>query len=290
MSFANAWGHRPAVIPEGCDEFVLPHCMMGVEVEMEFFGNHDSVIDDIRRLLYWSRVNEGSLRNGTEIVLGQPLMGKQLRDALVEMSEVLHNNRRVDFNFRTSVHVHMDIRDLSHEELHNLVVLYTIWERTFFRNLFPERENNAYCIPWYKRCPQRETIAAIKENMPSMFGETDRYLSLNLRAVRDRGSVEFRAHSGTADYQSLVDWINILMSLKARAIEETDEDYFYKVSNEGPEQVAYDLFGERLGSKFDTMHLHSDLIEGARTAQFLILPEMPVYPGPVEVSTVEKFI
>jgi len=180
---------------------------MGVEVELEFTGGHD-VGDYRRNLLYTfpSEVRdllmpyidihaEGSLTNGTEIVIG-PLNRHFMERALIALFKLDLEKAGLIDSKRASTHVHMDVRNFTTERLWNLCALYRITEPVLFEWVGPDRLGNPFCRPWYIDAFDRFTPRKYQalNLLPSGYTMDNADGGLILHKLRTRilGSVEFR--------------------------------------------------------------------------------------------------
>lgn len=209
--------HRPSNL------LVIPDCCVGVEIEVEGEG----AVRQARGNNYWKVIRDGSLRNhGLEVVLREPTLGQALIDSLDELQEII-NDAYADYSHRTSVHVHLDIRDMTVEQLFNMLFYYFYCEKAIFNYVGQGREENNYCIPWWKTEELKTSLYRIYSAMKEEDSETirhiindnmNKYSALNLKVINQFGSVEFRHHYGTHDKNRLLEWINIILSLKKQAL------------------------------------------------------------------------
>jgi hypothetical protein len=224
MKLSKVTGMPPVRVFKPNKQLVLSDCHIGIEIEVEGRGAiHNSVMDS----LYWQSIEDHSLRNnGRELVLRQPTMGDGLIEALDELDNIVDSGR-VDYSSRTSVHVHVDVRDMSVEQLFTLLFFYIYIEKALFNYVDEGREDSNYCIPWWKTEQLKGSLyniykAMTEDNPTSIRDEIashmTKYSALNLLAINRFGSVEFRHHYGTHDKHRLLEWINILMSLKEQAL------------------------------------------------------------------------
>jgi hypothetical protein len=213
------------------NSLLLPNRIFtGVEIEVE--GLDIFYMDSIY-LTWWKIKEDGTLRNGPtenlvgrELVLKVPLFGKDLEDALHEARLFFINNpkKEVVFSSRTSVHIHVDVRDMSPVSFYNFLVLYIVLEKFIIKNYFLDREKNPYCIPLYLASSNYLLInkTALKncdiENIArSIQGNLLKYSAFNLGALSAHGSIEFRHMEGTCEVSRIIKWINFLHALKKYA-------------------------------------------------------------------------
>lgn len=207
------------------ERFVLPETRIGIEFEFE--GVRNNILPASEKYSdMWQFHRDDSLKNnGAEYVFAEPMFGKDAYNAVEWMVKYANTSEWLCTN-RTGLHVHLDIRDLEHQQLIGLITLYAIVEPLLFKWIGDNREHNIHCVPFYKA--DDTIVEAI--NIARAFIEDDktgarnggavadrfgRYSALNLKAIADHGSVEFRHMKTTKDFQRVLKWINMLMCLKA---------------------------------------------------------------------------
>lgn len=180
-------------------------CLLGVEVELEHAKYHQCPST-------WSREPDGSLKlDGMEFVSRPTPLG--LLD--VELQRLFGGLDGVTASSRCSIHIHMNIRDLEEEELHKLIIVYCIFERSLFR-ISGDRWKSNYCVP-ITTVPD-----IVRKFICNPYNKWYKYSALNLAPIYgDRGegskmygTVEFRMHEGCTDPNKILDWCNILVSMK----------------------------------------------------------------------------
>jgi len=212
--------------------FVDGRCAMGVEFEIE---NLDNFSGGRLKTSFVQMIKDGSLRNGgREFILGArnamgqtlPVNGKDLEDGLLALDNALKGYEddgyeRPQCTERTSVHLHLDVRDLEWPELQKFVGLYTIFEDVLFRYAGEDRKASAYCKPIGRTSSIRENLGVLLTRDVDALGgileQADKYDGLNLEAVKKFGSIEIRIHRGTTDIREVIEWINVIQSLKIAA-------------------------------------------------------------------------
>lgn len=186
--------------------------LFGIEVEVE--GVHDPV----NTCDYWNTVADGSLRNGGIEFVSHPLRGDQLEGALTSLKHSLPPTHK--FSKRTSVHIHMNIRDLTVDEIVTLTTLYIALEKLLFRWVGHNRENNPFCIPIAETDYPRYLHTFI-QNPGNIREYWNKYSALNLVPILTKGTIEFRHMHGTIDVTRLLIWISMLSALKDMAKKHT---------------------------------------------------------------------
>ena len=202
---------------------------IGIELEMER-TNAMSVehwMDNIREKrnngsdVIWEIKGDGSLRHSGYEVVSRILYGD---DEIYRALRGLQSN--IDFygvnpqyTHRCSVHVHMDVRDLTFRQLVSTALVYTTIEPLIFNYCGKMREESFYCLPYQQSDDFVNLVSGILsasnqgQFMERMLGFS-KYSALNLAPVFSQGSIEFRMHEGTHDVDTLMFWVNLLKSIQ----------------------------------------------------------------------------
>lgn len=249
----------------------LPMELIGVEVELERTQNMMTPDET-----FWSTVSDGSLRNnGKEFVFREPLYGVAIGQALMNLQAHIDGGRP-EASERCSVHVHINISDMTTAQLHKMLMLYLIFERTLVRYHNGTRENNIFCVPFYKAPRDIALIDSLfAENtrqMDNMFSKFNKYYAINLQAIQEFGSLEFRHMGGSLNMNEVLIWIKIIMCLKKASLDSNYNPYtlITNISGRGPRTTFYEIFGE-LASLMDYNSLEEDLLRGTRLAQLTVI-------------------
>lgn len=263
---------------------VLSGCRIGIEIELEELNEitprNNAESSALYRDLYyyWKIVDDGSLRNyggglAKEFVLLKGLFGTDLLDSLYIFDKYVHSLKvKPKCSDRTSVHIHLDVRNLEEEELTNLILLYTFSERVLFKYCGEERNKNIYCLSFEEA--QGTNFEVVDMNPASYvhnITNESRYSALNLASISKFGTLEFRHHPGTYDIGRMTEWINIIMSLK-RACREI------KIDAETPGRISsmgilnfFNSVYKKYADKLFYTGIEADLLHGLRLAQEILL-------------------
>lgn len=250
---------------------------VGIEVELE------DVAHKIQRdpFKYWRVTEDGSLRdNGLEFVFRAPLAGIDVVKAVIELEDAM-SVIKPQISERTSVHVHLDVRDMSPSQLFSLLVTYAFVERTMMRYCGESRMKNNFCLPIsstsadflsrisrFKQTEGRDFI-----HQAQQFNDNERYAALNISAINTYGSIEFRGYHGTYDAQEILTWVNMILSLKKFAIENAEDvfrNFHVHISANGALQVFNSIFNRVLAERLTTDYLMHDLRESIVTVQDIL--------------------
>lgn len=276
MNVNDVIGFKKSIPTFQADEALpLPLELMGVELEYE------NVVHNFRTPApeLWTRVNDGSLRNnGQEFIFSEPLYGTGITDALFNMACYLDAHPNIEITDRCSVHVHINVSDMSVEELLRFIVLYLVFERSIIKYHGGTRENNIFCIPFFKAPAALVNITHLFDNLGGSHPESvrqaieyfDKYYALNIGAAITHGSLEFRHMPGCKDMSKVYDWLCMIQYMKQTAIE-TTVDYMGIINNMSGNTsfIMYDVF-KRLAPEMIYDTLTYDLMQGARLAQSIV--------------------
>lgn len=257
---------------------IVSECLVGIEVEAEGLYIDVPRQGSVPFNKYWSMVYDGSLRNGgCEFILQNPLTGKDLISALMSLERGLKEKGLApQFSDNTSVHVHVDVRDLTLNELRNFILVYIIFERALFNYAGIDRKDNIFCTSFDDSQAIIDMIANQFEKMDEgHFRESlnryEKYSSCNLLSVRDHGSLEFRHHSGEIKASRLLRWVNILLSLKKYVQNQriVPNNIPTEISQIGIQRFSNMVFG-KYAAYLEYPDFENGVLEGIRLAQDLI--------------------
>lgn len=172
----------------------------------------------------WKMERDGSIRprNRNEVV-GIEIISPILRgdEGLAEVKRVLALMK--DFgttvNVTCGMHVHHGVSDLTESQLVNLYELYRRSQVAISGMLPNSRRQNEYCYPL--KHPFEE-ISRVRTNLHGRRRNDTDILqtwvsghgpALNFGAYTLRGTVEFRQHSGTVDYEKFEAWVVLTQAM-----------------------------------------------------------------------------
>jgi len=236
------------------EELVLSRARIGVEIEVDqmrggWMQLHGILANDDRpHSEHWNVVEDPSVHdNGAELVFARPLFGQDVIDAL-DYFYTLQREVGFKHGLETGIHVHLDVRNMDYDEFNRLCILYGLVEPLLFKWIGDDREYNIFCEPWYRAQGDLLRISSIlfdtDQKKLKSAKELQRYTALNLAALVRFGSVEFRHLPTTFDKQVLLDWINMILSLKRAAMnmKEKEYDILLRLSRDGPEPLINEIF------------------------------------------------
>lgn len=218
-------------------ELVDQHTLVGIEVEVE---NMKNFVPEMP--VYWQVKNDSSLRNSGLEFTSIPLRSNQVEHALDYLIKQITSTNVPVFSNRCSVHVHLNVRDFTINQLINLVIIYSLFEKHFFHIAGTKRESNIFCVPLYKTEPSFKL-----SNIRSALSSWHKYNALNLGTTIGSnnlpayGTVEFRHLYGTLDKNILMDWINQILCVRKEALTWETKDLlaFVQTLNTTSEYVQF---------------------------------------------------
>lgn len=199
--------------------------LVGVEVEVELSprGSYHDLLVDSSFARYWDVSGDDSLINGFEAVLKAPLAGEELEDSLNSFRPYLEDSARegdlLDLE-SSSLHVHIDIRDLSIDQLRLMCTIYACLENALYK-VSGDRADNRYCVKLRNSKAQAEMLSkmlrALSQGRPYNVSRGFKYSGFNFSRMSDLGTVEYRMHGSCYDVDEMVKWINTLLAIKSAA-------------------------------------------------------------------------
>lgn len=219
---------------------------VGVEIEVE--GN--SLPRDLGA--YWRVEEDGSLRGeSAEYVLKKPLKISEVGKAIKFLVDSLNeNDSEVYSSVRAGVHVHINVQDLNEVELSNFITAYMILEHALVGWCGKHREGNLFCLRVEDAEFLLEKIRAVFLRLDCRLFEDDniRYSSLNLKALAQYGSLEFRSMRTPTDFSLILDWVEVLHTIKKQSIKYKSPIDLVYASIEDTEGVLKDLLKDFYGT------------------------------------------
>lgn len=223
--------------------FSNPKTFIGVEVEVE----NVLKIDPNLTLMFWSVKEDGSLRNrGKEFVTPGVLSVNYLEPALVQLFRSLNND--IDFSHRTSIHFHLDVRQLTLQQLVAFVLTYTTVENLLFKYVGTNRRTNIFCVPITETGVMEHMGDDPKKFIWAVEKSWMKYTAFNLLPTATQGSVEFRHMPGTSNINKLLGWVEMICRLKTFVYKHSYDTIVDQIlhlnSNSMYKQFVESIFGD----------------------------------------------
>lgn len=222
---------------------------IGLEIECEGENLPGNLMSEV-----WTCHEDGSLRmykgvhKPVEYVLRKPLKRYKMDKALKYLSDKLRDKSALVVKSpRTSVHVHINVLDLTLKQALTFAMLYYTVEDLLVDYGGKDRVGNMFCL----RTKDAAHALSILENCirndswSDIVNENLRYTSCNLAALSKFGSLEFRSMRGTTDPETILEWVDILLMIKERASLLSNPIEILNKFNEGsPKQFLKWVFPE----------------------------------------------
>ena len=168
---------------------------------------------------WWKREVDGSLRGveNAEYVLRTPLTIDQLKIALKSLAlDYKNHESKVEESVRAGVHVHVNVQDFTIVQLYNYITLYLVFEELLTKYCGSTREGNLFCL---RACDAEFLIeclqyAAQRNRFRALVTDDLRYAAINVKALGNYGSLEFRAMRSTKDFTVIQTWAETLVRLR----------------------------------------------------------------------------
>ena len=188
---------------------------MNVGIELELEGIHIDFDEDLRSDV-WRVEHDGSLRNyGAELVSRGPVSGTRLEKALVELKEFLEDHSP-EYSERCSTHIHVDVTDLTLNELNTFLGCAIMMEAVLFRLHGQGREFNGFCCPVFTNSNLMQMYIQLFSDPSLWYRNTEfiKYAGISLFRLRDLGTVEFRMFNAVRDPEELKNMLHLLAGIK----------------------------------------------------------------------------
>lgn len=241
-----------------------PNYIFGLEIEAE----NIRAIGKAKYKSYWDVTGDNSLRNDGIEFVSKPLKSFQIEYAIDQLHDQLSKYPDPEFSPRTSTHVHMNVRDLTINQIFNLVLIYTSVENVLFNWVGHNRDKNIFCI----KLTDTDYVTKYQDLINYTVDTThywNKYTALNLKPMESKGTVELRHMYGTWDKEKILLWINFLSCIKTYARNKTTQDLYKEIqelnTNSFYEEYLFNIFGKY--TKFLTQEIGNlqDLLEDSIT-------------------------
>lgn len=241
--------------------------LIGIEVEVE------NVRGEVGHYMLWEAKDDGSLRNNGVEYVTPPIPASTAEMALNILFNALPED--VDFSKRTSIHIHMNVRNMCMDELRSMIMLYLIFEPALFNFVGQDRNKNIHCVP-IRQTNFLQYLSYLTEE-PHQFRRGfnhiswQKYTALNLVPTLHgvSGTIEFRQLHGTRDINKIMIWLNLILSLKTyvqkHSSKEIQEQIYSLNTNSQYRQFTsevFDIHSEHLITETIYGEFERDMEEG----------------------------
>ena len=155
------------------------------------------------------------------------------------------------FSQRTSIHVHVNIRKLSYQQLAGLLTAYCVLEPLLFDYVGRGRQRNIFCIPVTETGYPDKWLSDIAKNSSRVFSSWEKYSAVNLTRFPDLGTVEFRQMHGTRDKGKILTWLEIISCLYQYAVAHSFETVVEKLTSKTYLEFVSEIFNPNIMGIFN---------------------------------------
>lgn len=163
----------------------------------------------------WKLVRDGSIITSDSCPFGFEIVSPPQTDFkdLEKVCKILKENK-IKTNFSTGLHVHHEIKELKRQQIIRVYEFYNKYESAIDSMLPERRKNNRFCKP-IKEVIETVRSSSTKSSLlkkvagagNSMYYDGCRYYKINLRSFIYYGTIEFRQHHGSIDFEEISNWI-----------------------------------------------------------------------------------
>lgn len=237
----------------------LDRCEGDVGLEFEVEGKGMQLVNTRK----WRTERDGSLRGEypsecAEFVLKRPIRVDAVEEAMDELRANLPA-AEFNFSFRTSTHVHVNVQDLTVDEMLAFLYLVLLFEKPLMSLCGESRQGNRFCLSLSDAEGYLNILEKMFKNcnytMARLDGNAIRYAAINIHSLKKYGSIEFRGMRGNFDKNVMLPWCETLVNLRevAEGFGNPIEVYNKYVSTP-TQKFAEDCLGE---------HAHIFLADGS---------------------------
>lgn len=200
----------------------------GIEIEVE--GENLPNVDNV----HWKTEPDGSLRDGKEYIFKKPRLLKDIPAMLRVLNKKFEDaEAKPDFSFRTSVHVHMNVQELSYQQILNTIYTYLLLESPLMNYCGANRLGNRFCLRLEDAEGSLEVLRKLfsrgENSLEDIPRDYVRYAAINIEAMSKYGSLEFRAMQGTMDVERITTWCKALYNIREFAMSQDNPADIYNI-------------------------------------------------------------
>lgn len=244
---------------------------IGIEVEVEGMRLPNRIPGG-----RWQVKHDGSLRAPVggaayEYVTIGAIPYADVKSVLGELKEAMVG-AEPRWSNRTSVHIHVNVSDMSFRDTINFMALYTTFEDILTEYAGGlRRSGNLFCVRAVDAEENIDTIVRSlqSESVDGFFDDNLHYAGMNIHSITQRGSLEFRAMAGNIDTEFIRSWIDALYSLREKAKTYNDpREVVTALSHTGPIEFMRECLPAAVVAQCRTQpELFPRLFDGVRLAQ-----------------------
>jgi hypothetical protein len=255
---------------------------VGIEIEVEHVPDYSTQ--------YWKVTDDPSLRNMGREFVSYPIPLADVPRILEDFYKSF-NKFGYKANQRTGIHVHVDARDYTKADIASGATTYSLTEPAFCDVVGPDREENIYCVPWYRADSDVSAMAMIlrkdrglRDTIQHLGVRMTKYSGFYLEPLQRFGTIEFR-HAPTWETADEVEkWARMCWTLVEWSRGKPAADILKMYQDDTPSAFARHVFGhlyepgpdyDLLCDKLDIEILAETLVDSVSRADDEELDEGP---------------
>lgn len=165
----------------------------------------------------WDIKTDGSLRNNGYEFVSSPLPLKHVHTALKRAIDKIKPTKE-SYSERTSVHVHVNMRGTTVDNVKSFCLLYLAVENLLFHYVNPERQKNIFCVPLSSFDSSNSFFGLFDKQVFRLSNAWSKYSALNLLPLSSFGTLEFRHMQGTDDVEYINQWVEFINCLREACV------------------------------------------------------------------------
>jgi hypothetical protein len=229
---------------------------------------------------HWSMAGDGSLRNGGIEFISKPLARAYVPPAVDSLWRYMDEGR-FHPSVRTGIHIHCNMMGKTVADTLRVLHHYALVEPQLFDFVGKEREENIYCIPWYRAHDEPQAVRAwlmsretpdLREYVTTRDRAPCKYSALFVEPLRRLGTIEFRHAPTFTERADMLHWWQMVQAVWRTV--DTDYNVDAEFSRLGPVGFAKQVFKSVPGMSFidEAAYEHADV----EAVAALLLPPKPV--------------
>lgn len=213
---------------------------IGLEIECSDYKG-GKIVEAAVKDLGGALVSDGSVSGGFEINM-PPMNGDKFVHGTGFICDALRE-AKATANEAAGLHVHVGCRDMEYADMRRMVMLYGQLESGIYSIIDSRRFVGTYCRPnggrslldvlKDPRTAKRDLIVMTYGKEPSRDIQSlwrnkgsNRYWGFNLHSWFFRGTVEFRMHHGTTQWEKMVGFSMLLAAIADRSLGMSDQQIY----------------------------------------------------------------
>lgn len=246
--------------------------LMGIEIEVEGAQSNGKPYPTMP---FWATHADGSLRNHGQEWVSYATTPENLSNLTLGVLQLFKKHMKdPSFSWRTSIHIHVNVQDMTEEQILNMVVLYLIFENSLFQYADIKRKHSIFCVPLLE-CQEslvnllsawrKVSKSDSKVNWGHLMQFCEKYSAMGIFRILSYGTLEFRHLPGTWDAEKIVGWICLLAALQKASISLSSDAIYEKILNINTTSF-YSQFRQTVFREWDYLlaypHYQEDLAKG----------------------------